>query len=75
MRGAQLHGQVREENEDFAWEIMRKECLRGRGTNCEAVQNPASSREGLARPQSAAFTSLGALAVGLANADPGRLLG
>jgi len=52
VRGAQAHEAVRQENEDFAWEIMRKECLRGRGTNCESVLNPPSGREGLARPQS-----------------------
>jgi len=52
VQGAVTHGKVREENEDFAWEIMRKECLRGRGTTCEAVLTPSSGSAGRARSQS-----------------------
>jgi len=52
VRGVQVHDAVRAENEDFAWEIMRRECLRGRGTNCDAVTTPPTGGAGLARPQS-----------------------
>jgi hypothetical protein len=46
VQGAVLHDRVRLENEDFAAEMLRKECERGRGVNCGSINPPPPPRAG-----------------------------
>lgn len=46
VRGARLHESARLETEEFAAEMLRKECERGRGVGCGAINTPAPPRAG-----------------------------
>ena len=46
VRGAVTRDAVRQENEEFAAELLRKECERSRGTNCGSINPTAPPRAG-----------------------------
>lgn len=46
VRGVQLHERARLENEEFAAEMLRKECERGRGTSCGSMNATPPPRAG-----------------------------